>query len=192
MTAPLNCAKASVREQIRARLKYLSAEARDAAAVALCSRLREQPVWLTARSVLLFAPRSDEPDLWPLLSEAIAVGKTVALPAFIAGMNQYTARQILDPARDLMTGQFSIREPLPGCPEVPLNRLDLALIPGVAFDARGSRLGRGQGYYDRLLVAVRGTKCGVAFEEQIVDVVPVGPRDIRLNCILTPTRWIET
>ncbi|MBP9903534.1 MAG: 5-formyltetrahydrofolate cyclo-ligase, partial [Verrucomicrobia bacterium] len=74
----------------------------------------------------------------------------------------------------------------------PLNRLDLVLVPGVAFDPRGGRLGRGQGYYDRLLAGVRGTKCGVAFDEQIVDAVPVGPLDIRLNCILTPTRWIET
>jgi 5-formyltetrahydrofolate cyclo-ligase len=73
-----------------------------------------------------------------------------------------------------------------------LNRLDLVLVPGVAFDARGGRLGRGKGFYDRLLSAVNGTKCGVAFDEQIVDAVPVGPLDVLVNCILTPTRWIET
>ena len=85
-----------------------------------------------------------------------------------------------------------MREPAAHCAEVPLNRLDLVLVPGVAFDARGGRLGRGKGFYDRLLAAVRGTKCGVAFDEQIVDAVPNGPLDIRLNCILTPTRLIET
>jgi 5-formyltetrahydrofolate cyclo-ligase len=67
----------------------------------------------------------------------------------------------------------------------------LALVPGVAFDVRGGRLGRGRGFYDRLLAGVSGAKCGVAFDEQIVDAVPAGPLDIRLNCILTPTRWIE-
>jgi len=192
MTTPLDSAKASLREQVCARVQNISTAARVAASAQLRAQLMEQPVWATARSVLLFAPLPDEPDLWPLLNEAIAAGKTVALPAFIPGTNSYTARQIIDLAHDIVAGQFGIREPLPTCPEVPFNRLDLVFVPGVAFDTRGARLGRGKGFYDRLLAHVRGTKCGVAFEEQIVDAVPVGPLDIRLNCILTPTRWIET
>lgn len=192
MTGPLDSTKASLRKQIRTRLQKLSTARRGAASTLLCARLREQNVWLAAKFVLFFAPQPDEPDIWPLLNEAIAAEKTVALPVFVPGTNNYMARQILDPERDLIAGKFGLREPLPACPEVPLNRLDLVLVPGVAFDARGARLGRGKGFYDRLLADVRGTKCGVAFEEQIVDAVPVGPLDIRLNCILTPTRWIET
>lgn len=184
--------KTELRAKICTRLKSISPEQRAATSAQLCSRLKASDIWHAAKSVLLFAPRPDEPDLWPLLNEAIAAGKTVALPAFVPGTNSYTARQIIDPTRDLIAGKFSIREPAAACVEVPLNRLDLVLVPGVAFDARGGRLGRGQGYYDRLLADVRGTKCGVAFEEQIVDAVPVGPLDVRLNGILTPTRWIET
>lgn len=133
-----------------------------------------------------------EPSIWPLLAEALAAGKTVALPRFVSANKGYAGFQVCDPSRDLASGRFGIIEPLPSCPEVQLNRLDLVLVPGVAFDARGARLGRGKGFYDRLLADVRGTKCGVAFDEQMVDAVPVGPLDIRLNCILTPTRWIET
>lgn len=192
MTTPLANAKSILREQVRARLKPIPAVERGAASARLCARLRERPVWSATRSVLFFAPLPDEPDIWPLLNAAIVAGKTVALPAFVPGTNSYVARQIIDPVRDLITGKLSIREPLSSCPEVPLNRLDLVLVPGIAFDARGARLGRGKGFYDRLLADVRGTKCGVAFDEQLVDAVPVGPRDIRLNCILTPTRWIET
>ncbi len=192
MNEPLIKAKASLGEQMRARLKQLTPAERAAASGPLGARLREQPVWAAARSVLLFAPLLDEPDVWPLLAEAMAAGKLAALPAFIPGDHRYTARQIVDPGRDLCAGKFGIREPLPSCPEVSLNLLDLILVPGVAFDARGARLGRGRGFYDRLLADVRGTKCGVAFEQQLVDAVPVGPLDIRLNCILTPTRWIET
>ncbi len=192
MSASLSKAKADLGEQMRARLKQLSAATRAEAAAPLGARLREQPVWVAARSVLLFAPRPDEPDIWPLLAEALAARKLVALPAFVPGDHCYTARQIVDPGLDLITGKFGIREPLPACPEVALNLLDLILVPGVAFDTRGGRLGRGKGFYDRLLADARGTKCGVAFDEQIVDAVPVGPLDIRLNCILTPTRWIET
>lgn len=192
MTAPLNNDKASLRQQVRARLQSAPLGMRTAASARLCARLQEQRTWSVAKCVLLFAPLPHEPDIWPLLAEGIAAGKTIALPAFVPGTNTYTARQIIDLARDLVAGKFGIREPAATCSEVPLNRLDLVLVPGIAFDIRGGRLGRGKGFYDRLLATVNGTKCGVAFDEQLVDAVPVGPMDVRLDCILTPTRWIET
>jgi 5-formyltetrahydrofolate cyclo-ligase len=192
MDTELQYAKNILRAQIRDRLKTFAAHIPSAASRKLCQQLRTQPVWSDAKSVLFFASLADEPDLWPLLIEALAAGKTVCLPRYVSGSEGYVACQVRDIHQDLVRGKFGIREPLPSCTEVPLNRLDLVLVPGVAFDARGARLGRGKGFYDRLLADVRGTKCGVAFEEQIVDAVPVGPLDIRLNCILTPTRWIET
>lgn len=184
--------KTLLRDEVRARVKGISAAARTNSSTELCSRLRSQRVWQEARAVLLFAPLPDEPDVWPLLNEALAAGKTVALPSFVPGTNTYTTRRIIDPGRDLVVGKFGIREAADLSPELELNQLDLALVPGVAFDARGGRLGRGHGFYDRLLANGRGTKCGVAFDEQMVTAVPVGPLDIPLNCILTPTRWIET
>jgi 5-formyltetrahydrofolate cyclo-ligase len=98
---------------------------------------------------------------------------------------------VSDPANDLRPGLLGIREPTEHCEAIALKRLDLVLVPGVAFDARGRRLGRGKGYYDRLLSDVRGVRCGVAFDEQIVPEVPVGPRDALLNCVVTPSRWLE-
>lgn len=192
MDESLDPLKARLRRQVQAQRRDLAPAGRTALSAKLCSDLRERSVWRAANSVLLFAPLPDEPDVWPLLRIALAAGKTVALPAFISGTNAYTARRLLDPDRDVVHGKFNIREPAATCPEQPLNRLDLVLVPGIAFDPRGGRLGRGRGYYDRLLAAVNGLKCGVAFDEQIVDAVPVGPMDVRLNCILTPTRWIET
>ena len=70
-----------------------------------------------------------------------------------------------------------------------LNRLDLVLVPGVAFDLNGRRLGRGKGYYDRLLAEFEGWTCGVAFDQQVVEAVPSEPHDMRLTCLVTPTRW---
>ena len=192
MISPGDSDKAGLRQRIRVLLQNLPLSQRTEASAQLLLRLQEQRVWGRARSVLLFAPLPDEPDIWPLLPGSIAAGRTIALPSFATGTNAYTARQILDPAHDLIVGKFGIREPAATCPGVPLNRLDLVLVPGVAFDLRGGRLGRGKGFYDRLLSAVNGLKCGVAFDEQVVDAVPVGPMDVRLNCILTPTRWIET
>jgi 5-formyltetrahydrofolate cyclo-ligase len=98
---------------------------------------------------------------------------------------------VRDPVRDLSVGKFDVREPVASYPTVALNRLDFVLVPGIAFDLRGRRLGRGKGFYDRLLTDVRGKTCGVAFDEQIVPEIPIEPHDIPVHCILTPTRWLE-
>ena len=191
MTAPSSNAKAALREQIRARLKAISTAAREAASTKLCSHLQENEAWSKARSVLFFASMADEPDVWPLLAEALRAGKLVALPRFDPEKKNYAACQIRSLAEDVVSGQFGIREPHNSCPALPLNRLDLILVPGIAFDLHGRRLGRGKGFYDQLLADVRGTTCGVAFDEQIVAAIPMEPHDIPLNCILTPTRWIK-
>ncbi len=192
MSDPLLESKQMLRALARGRVAGLSSEYRAAAAAQVMVTLASRPEWARASSVLLFAPLPDELDVWPLVELALMAGKSLALPAFVPGTNGYVARRIVDVARDVVAGKFGVREPAESCAEVPLNQLDLVLVPGIAFDARGGRLGRGKGFYDRLLAGVRGTKCGVAFDEQLVDAVPVGPHDIRLNCILTPTRWIET
>ena len=183
--------KSALRRHIKARLKEMTAERRAAESARARSLLEAQAAWRNAEAILFYAPLPEELDVWPLLADSLALGKTVALPRFDAAINHYAACQVQDLARDLKDGRFGIREPDERCVLVPLNRLDLILVPGVAFDLRGRRLGRGRGFYDRLLALVRGTTCGVAFDQQIVDEVPVEPHDAHLNCILTPTRWIE-
>ena len=96
---------------------------------------------------------------------------------------------IRETPRDLQPGQFGILEPAADCPIYNLKQLDLALVPGLGFALNGVRLGRGQGYYDRLLAGVPGCKCGVAFDGQVAVEIPVEPHDVRVDCILTPSRW---
>jgi 5-formyltetrahydrofolate cyclo-ligase len=151
--------------------------------------LAAQSLWRDARSVLLYAPMAGELDVWPLLDPALAAGKTVGLPRFDSKAGVYLACQVRDPLQDIRTGHYGIREPAAHCAEFLLNRLDLILVPGVAFDLQGRRLGRGKGYYDQLLAVLRGVTCGVAFDQQIVDAIPVVAHDVQVNCILTPTRW---
>jgi len=90
-----------------------------------------------------------------------------------------------------VTGQFWIPEPRPDCAEIPADTFELVLVPGVAFDLKGRRLGRGRGFFDRLLVEVRGLKCGIAFELQMANEIPTEAHDIRMDFILTPTRCVE-
>jgi len=65
----------------------------------------------------------------------------------------------------------------------------LIVAPGIAFDLRGRRLGRGKGFYDRLLANAAGVKCGICFDEQLLAEIPVEPHDVALDFIATPTRW---
>jgi 5-formyltetrahydrofolate cyclo-ligase len=152
--------------------------------------LRKQPVWIESKSVLFYAALASELDLSPLMVEALASGKVVCLPRYVPETRQYSAGQVLNPTNGLTRGNFGVLEPPTHTRSVPLKQLDFALVPGIAFDMDGRRLGRGKGYYDRLLAAVRGAKCGVAFDQQVVSEIPVEPHDILMNFTLTPTRWL--
>lgn len=183
--------KNPLRQQLLERVQKIAVPQRAQFSAQACELLRTQPIWQNAKSILFYAPLPNEMDIWTLVSEALAAGKIVALPGFDAEENSYVARRITNLETDFERGRFGVREPKQDCGEVLLNRLDLTLVPGVGFDFRGRRLGRGKGFYDRLLAQISGTTCGVGFDEQIVEAIPTEPHDVHLNCILTPTRWHE-
>jgi 5-formyltetrahydrofolate cyclo-ligase len=183
--------KAILRQQVLGLVKAMTPEQRAALSGRACALLQRQEIWEQAALIFFYAPLPEEVDIWPLVGDALAAGKTVALPRFDPATQRYVACQIQNIAQDLGEGRYGIREPGEHCVAVPPNRLDLILAPGVAFDSQGRRLGRGKGFYDQMLATVRGTTCGVAFDEQIVETIPVESHDVHLNCILTPTRWIQ-
>ena len=185
----INDEKSALRTRIQAGLKKITTDERKQLSSQACERLKRQTVWRNANSVLLYVPFADELDVWELASEILAGGKILTLPQFRPERGDYIAAEVKSAEKGLKTGQFGIREPDASCPPIELKRLDLALVPGVAFDFAGRRLGRGKGFYDQLLKLARGTTVGVAFDEQIVSEVPVGSNDVRVNCILTPMRW---
>ena len=191
MAIRIQDAKLALRQQVSAKLATMAEVDRATASAKAYSLLRRQKLWEQARSVLFYAPLPQELDVWPLVANALSDNKIVALPRFVAERNLYVACEVRDPGRDLTLGQFGIREPAEHCASRAIYGLDFILVPGVAFDLQGRRLGRGKGFYDQLLAVVRGKSCGVAFDEQIVREVPVEAHDVPVNCILTPTRWIE-
>jgi len=183
--------KARIRHEVRGRLEKVSGGQKRENSLRACGLLAEQAVWQKAGSVLLYAPASDELDIWPMAQLALRQQKALALPRYAPSTDTYEACLVEDLGGNLRSGRYGLREPAENCAAVALKQLDLIMVPGVAFDLLGRRLGRGKGYYDRLLAAVRGQTCGVAFDEQIVLRVPVEPHDSDVNWILTPTRWIE-
>lgn len=182
--------KAELRRQLRTAVSRLSPGEQSEASEQARALLREQAVWQRARAVLFYAPTRAELDLSPLIAEALEEGKTVALPRFVAETGAYEVCQIKDFARDCVPGKFGIAEPAVGGAAFPLKHLDFVLAPGLGFDVSGHRLGRGQGYYDRLLAQLAAAKCGVAFDAQVIGTIPLEAHDIHMNFILTPTRWL--
>lgn len=184
-----NDIKTGLRRELRAlAARHTKAEVEQGSR-AICERILDQNQWRNARQVLFFSPLADEPDLRPLITPALEAGKNLAFPRFDAAAGSYQVCNVTDPGSQLVPGEFGIPEPRFECPVCKLNELDFALVPGIGFSLDGGRLGRGKGYFDRMLSNVRGWKCGVAFDWQIATQIPVEPHDIRLNSIVTPTRW---
>src|SRR5581483_3277806 len=182
--------KAQLREKISAAVKALSPAQRSEQSSRACLLLEKQDLWRQAISILFYAPTPDEVDVWRLVQDSLAAKKVVGLPRFDPATGHYSAGRIQNVQWDLKRGKFSIRETADHCAAVPLTQFDLVLVPGVAFDFRGYRLGRGRGFYDRLLAEVNSRTCGVAFNEQIISQVPAEAHDVPMDYILTPGRWI--
>jgi 5-formyltetrahydrofolate cyclo-ligase len=172
-------------------LKSLPPSERAALSLSAADRLVKQQAWQNARAILFYSPSPQELDLSPLLVRARTEGRLAALPRFAPEQQLYVPVPIQDPDCLLQPGQFGILEPPFHWPALPPNQLDLILVPGIAFDLDGQRLGRGRGFYDRLLTHVRSTKCGVAFDFQVEPKVPSEPHDVRVDFLLTPTRWFR-
>lgn len=168
--------KAEARALARQRRRELAAQW-PALGAAMARELTALPVWQTAAAVFCFAALPDEPDTGPILRAALAEGKQLFLPR-VAGKVMETV-----PVQDLHAlrpGAYGIAEP--DAPAVPLPPGTLALLPCLAMDARGVRLGRGGGYYDRFLAGYGGPRlvlCPAAL------VLPALPRD-EWDIILQP------
>ena len=167
---------------MRASLRSPANPAADASVLsaALLAALRGWEVWKSARSLAGFSALPGEPQAlepWP-------EDKKIALPR-VDG-NDLVLHWVAGPD-DLVKGCFGILEPPASTPVADPNKLDLILVPGVAFDRQGGRLGRGRGYYDRLLAGTSAFKVGVCFDWQIVPEVPREAHDIRMDAVVTPS-----
>ena len=142
---------------------------------------RLRPLLSDAKVILAYYSLPDEVDTHALIHELVAEGKTVLLPKVLDDttmeLRRYTGPQ------DLSEGAYHIMEPT-GTPFTDLEQINVALIPGVAFDAQGHRLGRGKGYYDRFLTAFPGNTIGVCFDFQKVAEVPVDAHDVAVNRVV--------
>ena len=156
------------------------------ASAAVCDRVRAGDDYRTAGTVLLYAPLPDEVDVLALMSG----DKRFCFPRYLTD-RKYTAARA-ESLENLLPGRFGILEPTPGMPEIPAREVDLVIIPGLAFDLDCHRLGRGRGFYDRWLLELAGVKVGVGFDHQLIQAVPREDHDVRLDAVVTPSRWASS
>ncbi|HAH98195.1 MAG TPA: 5-formyltetrahydrofolate cyclo-ligase [Verrucomicrobiales bacterium] len=156
---------------------------------AVCRLILESSHWMQAEQIMLYMPLPDELDIKPLLLNGLKNKKRVALPRFSTRNNVYEISEISS-LNNLVAGKFGISEPSKTSKNMDMMQLDLVIICGLAFDRLGGRLGRGGGFFDRLLSETNAKKCGVCFDQQVHAAVPMEKHDIKMDMIATPSGWL--
>jgi 5-formyltetrahydrofolate cyclo-ligase len=172
------------RRQLLAIRDGLAPRARQHGSESITGHLLAWPAFQAARVVMFYAAQGSEVDTWRGQAIARAMGKKTVLPVTLPATKQLQPYFVTGP-HELVTGPYGIKQPDPECCRVcPRGEIDLVLVPGVGFDARGNRLGHGAGYYDRFLRGLPAKRVGLAFSCQIIARVPVGPHDVPLGAII--------
>ena len=173
--------KEELRQQIKQLKRQFTPAQLEALSLPVLARLR--PLLAEAQTIMAYYSLPDEVCTHQLIDELVAEGKTVLLPKVLDDetmeLRRYTGRH------DLREGAFHIMEPIGAL--FTSSAIDIALIPGVAFDAFGHRLGRGRGYYDRFLSSLRTVPTeliGLCFDFQKVPEVPVDANDIPVDLVI--------
>ncbi len=187
-------AKQAIRTAMREKRHAVSPETRRAAGRAICERVAGSPVNLllrTWRTCIYLSTRHEIPTRY-LAREIWAAGREVCVPAWSTSEKGYKLYAI-DPATRLVAGHHGIREPAVRVPVMPWD-VQAFIVPGLAFDTRGGRLGYGAGYYDDILGRASSTalKVAVCYDWQVrEEPLPQDAHDIAMDWIVTDTRVID-
>ena len=183
--------KAALRQKIQNLKEALREEDRLAWSAILQEEIMKKKEWQEAPVVFSYLTLGKEVDTLPLIREALSQGKRVYIPVILRneeGRSQMEASELLSLEEDLAPGTLGILEPRKESLRIRDPR-DIAflLLPGLAFDTRGGRLGYGGGYFDAFLprLSPRCTLLAAAFSFQVVDEVPMEPHDLKIPALLT-------
>lgn len=157
----------------------LSEAEKAEAALQVFARIENSPAFMLADKILMYHSLPDELPTLEFLRKW-SDRKRFYLPR-VNGVNLDLLPYV---ESELRKGAYDIEEPT-GSNLTDADEIDLMIIPAVAFDRRGNRLGRGKGFYDRLLASTRATKIGVGYEFQLLDEIPAEPHDVRMNMVVT-------
>ncbi len=191
LVADLKTQKAQTRKDIRDLLRQVSSDQRTAWSDAITGRILDLPEYREAATVMVFLSFTTEYDTTGIMKEAFRQGKTVCAPRVDWSSWRIVPVQMRS-ADDIMTDEHKINEPA-GNERVSVDTIDLVLVPGLAFDITGHRVGRGGGFYDRFLsrADLRAFRLAPTFDFQIRSSVPCDDHDQRVDMILSPTKTLR-
>jgi 5-formyltetrahydrofolate cyclo-ligase len=186
-------AKSAQRRELTRKLKALTPIERSVFSARALTRLLATPFYAKAATVAAYASFGAEFPTAELLATVIKNGKWLGLPRIDPTASSMTFHAVTNFQQDLESNPLGFFEPRSNLPVIDVAQIDLVLVPGVGFDERGNRLGRGAGYYDRFLARpeIRAYTCALAFECQIANAIITAAYDHPVDCIVTEDRTIQ-
>ena len=185
--------KHDIRNEVAKAIESLSETEIEDKTKRIENRLFEFANFLESNISLLYIPNKLEVDTLSMIERCFGYNKIVVLPAYNTDTYQMTLLKVDNLKTDLKSGPRGIMEPdSEKCKIVPIERIDIAIIPGVALDEKGGRIGSGEGYYDRLIpkLPITTRKVSLAFECQVIQQVPMESHDKHVDIIITEKRII--
>jgi 5-formyltetrahydrofolate cyclo-ligase len=185
--------KSQIREEIAPKIAVLSAKEIAEKANAIENRLFDFANFLESKIILFYVNNAHEVQTANILKRAYTYNKIVVLPAYSTENFEMELKKVDNLKKDLYPGPRDILQPDESrCKVVPIDKIDIAIIPAVALDEKGGRIGSGKGYYDRLIprLAITTRKVALALEVQIIPQVPIESHDKHVDIIITEDRVI--
>jgi 5-formyltetrahydrofolate cyclo-ligase len=185
--------KADIRKEIAAEIGNLSQEKLTEKTKQIEERLFDFANFLEAKIALMYLENSNEVQSRDIIKRTFNYNKIVVLPLIDFESKKFQLYKIDDFGNDLITNDSNMLQPDPEkCRAVPIDCIDIALIPGIAFDEKGGRIGSGDGYYDRLIphLPITTRKVALALDDQIIPIVPIESHDKYVDIIITDKRII--
>jgi 5-formyltetrahydrofolate cyclo-ligase len=176
----MKTAKENIRKQIKSQLKALSADEKLAQSTLILKKLESSTDFQQANTILLFWSLPDEIETHSFI-EKWATKKKILLPVVV---NDLLILKPFEGKEKMITGAFNILEPT-SKPFSDFEQIDLSIIPGVAFDREGNRLGRGKGFYDKLLPKINSKKIGICFNFQLIENIPHESWDEKMDLVIS-------
>lgn len=185
-----------LRQEILARRDQLTELERRVKSERICTTLLALEEIQKSNNIFIYISFRSEVETIPIVSALLQQGKNVSVPLTRVAEKRLDIVAIKDPENELAAGYCNIPEPreaIAAARTLAPETLDLIILPGSVFDQRGGRFGYGGGYYDRLLARIPSAgRCGLAFEVQMVQQLPLQEHDQLLDCIVTEDRLIRT
>ena len=178
--------KSEVRQLLRNRLAAMPDDDRRHKSQLACSFLISTPEFANARVIMIYLSTPQEVDTAAIALHAWRDGKTIVVPKVSWRQRRMLPVEITSLHSGLTVTGPGIREPIAGNP-IPVDMIDLVVVPGLGFTAQGHRIGRGMGFYDRFLAQPDffGLACGLAFEEQVLETLPILDHDVPLGMLVS-------